>query len=250
MSQWFSVNNLVLNAKKTKLLRFSPPNTRLSPLNIELDARKLEIVNSTSFLGINIDFRLQWGSHIEGLAKRLSSAAFAVKNIRKITNQDTARLVYFAYFHSIMSYGLLLWGSAADINRIFILQKRAVRFIYQLKPRDSLQDLFKDIDILTLPSLYIFVNIMYVRKNLHLYTKNNEVHGFNTRNRNKLCAPKLRLSKSSKSFIGNSIRFYNKIPDNVTALTDIKFKTHVKHVLIKKAYYKVNDYIADKCVWK
>ncbi|VVC95988.1 unnamed protein product [Leptidea sinapis] len=42
------------------------------------------------------------------------------------------QLAYFSYFHSIMSYGILLWGSAADINTIFVLQKRAIHAIYNL----------------------------------------------------------------------------------------------------------------------
>ena len=29
-----------------------------------------------------------------------------------------------------MSYGILIWGDAADIDTIFILQKRAMRAIY------------------------------------------------------------------------------------------------------------------------
>ncbi|GBP23073.1 hypothetical protein EVAR_13092_1 [Eumeta japonica] len=38
---------------------------------------------------------------------------------------------------SLMSYGILLWGYAADIHRIFVLQKRAVRTIYKLGSRVS-----------------------------------------------------------------------------------------------------------------
>lgn len=34
---------------------------------------------------------------------------------------------YPLLFHSVMSYGILLWAKAADIHNKFILQKRAVR---------------------------------------------------------------------------------------------------------------------------
>ncbi|GBP49165.1 hypothetical protein EVAR_80833_1 [Eumeta japonica] len=39
----------------------------------------------------------------------------------------------------LMSYGILLWGHAADVHRIFVLQKRAIRAIYGLRPRVSLR---------------------------------------------------------------------------------------------------------------
>ncbi|CAH2264709.1 jg2594 [Pararge aegeria aegeria] len=101
--------------------------------------------NSTVFLGVTLDCKLQWGAHIETLAGKLSSDAYAVRKIRQITDVEVARLVYFAYFHSAMSYGILLRGKAADIETIFILQKRTVRSIYKLKSRESLREKFKEI---------------------------------------------------------------------------------------------------------
>ena len=54
-----------------------------------------------------------------------------------------------------MPYGILLWERAADIESIFILQKRAIRAIFNLRRRDSLSDLFNDINIMTVPCQYI-----------------------------------------------------------------------------------------------
>ncbi|RVE41165.1 hypothetical protein evm_014186, partial [Chilo suppressalis] len=122
---WFNVNN------KT---------------NVNIKDRHMSSVDTTVFLGITVDSKLQWGPHIDGLSKRLSSAAYAVMKIRQLTDIETARLVYFSYFHSVMSYGILLWGNAADIQTIFVLQKRAIRSIYNLKVKDSLRDKFKEIE--------------------------------------------------------------------------------------------------------
>ncbi|GBP49985.1 hypothetical protein EVAR_37070_1 [Eumeta japonica] len=63
--------------------------------------------------------------------------------MRNLSEVETARLVYFGCVHSPMSYGILLWGSAADIHRIFVLQKRTVRAIYKFGPRASLRNKFK-----------------------------------------------------------------------------------------------------------
>jgi hypothetical protein len=246
---WFSSNSLVLNAKKTKCIKFSPPNTRNCQLEIKLNGNKLEIIKEAVFLGISIDSNLQWDPHIINLSGKLSSAAYAVKKIRQLTDITTARLVYYAYFHSLMSYGIMLWGSAANIESIFIIQKRAVRNIYNMKPKESLRDVFKEINILTLPSLYILSNIMYVRKNLHKYNKNCDFHCLNTRNKEKLQFPRYKRAKTMKSFLGNGIRFYNKLPPIVTELPDPKFKNHIKQVLLRKAYYKINDFINDKDTW-
>ena len=60
------------------------------------------------------------------------------------------RLVYFSYFYSIISYGILLWCNTADIQSIFVLQKRAIHAIYNLGHKDSLRQKFKEIHMLSL----------------------------------------------------------------------------------------------------
>lgn len=249
IAKWFSINNLLLNVKKTKCLKFSLPNVRVTNTNVVLEGNHLEFNNCTTFLGITIDSRLQWGPHIDCLSKKLGSAIFAIKRIRQITDIETARLIYFAYFQSIMSYGLLLWGAAADVNIVFILQKRAVRSIYNKGPRESLRDFFKEINILTLPSLYIYENIMYVKKNIEMFSKKSDTHNRNTRHRNKIVVPKFRLTKLNKCFLGNTVRFFNKLPQHIADLPFGKFKAHVKRVLVEKAYYRLDTYINDKEVW-
>ena len=246
---WFNANNLLLNKDKTKCIKFTTPNVRLVKTSVKMDSEELDLVDTTVFLGITLDAKLQWGPHIHKLSKRLSSAAYAVMKIRNLTDVETARLVYFSYFHSIMSYGILLWGNAADIQTVFVLQKRAVRAIYNLSPRYSLRDKFKEINILTVPSQYIYENLLYAHKNINLFMKNSDVHSINTRNKNKLVMPATRLQKISGSFKCQCIRFYNKIPSDIQKLSINKFKSFIKHKLSKKGFYKVSDYMVDKKAW-
>ena len=215
-----------------------------------MNNEELETVHATTFLGITVDSKIQWGEHITGITGKLSSAAYAVRKVRALTDVATARLVYFSYFHCIMSYGILMWGNAADIENVFVLQKRAVRAIYKLGARVSLRERFKDIGILTVASQYIYANIIYVRQNLDSYSKNSDVHHFNTRNKHKLTAPNYRLHKVHGSFVGLCVRIYNRIPVHLLELTDSSFKNKIKEILVKKAYYNVNDYFTDKRRWQ
>lgn len=247
--EWFTVNNLLLNAKKTKCIKFTLPNVKHYPTNIKINGETLDLVKSTIFLGLNIDAGLQWAPQIVALAGRLSSAAYAVRIIRQLTDEATARLVYFSYFHSVMSYGIILWGKAADIQAIFVLQKRAIRAIYKMKSRDSLRERFKEINILTVISQYIYEILLHTHKHLDSFMIKSDVHGINTRNKHKLNIPKFRLKKVSGSFMGNSVRFYNKLPEGAFKLPIRRFKSYIKMNLIKKAYYTLDDYINDKAAW-
>lgn len=246
---WFNANNLLLNQKKTKCIRFLIPNVRQIKTSVSINGEELDLVDTTKFLGITLDSKLQWGPHINQLSKKLTSAAYAVYKIRQLTDVETARLVYFSYFHSVMSYGILLWGNAADIHTIFVLQKRAIRAIYNLNRRHSLKDLFKEINVLTVASQYIYENLMYVKKNINVFMKNSDIHKVNTRNKNNLILPKTRLQKINNSFMCQSIRFYNKIPSHIKELSLNKFKLFIKQQLCRKGFYNVKDYLQDKNAW-
>lgn len=252
VNQWFSANNLALNPSKTKCIKFTVPNVRQVKNSIILADKELEFIDHTTFLGITIDAKLQWGPHIENLTSRLNSAVHAIREVRKLTDVATARLVYHAYFHSIMSYGILMWGAAADIENIFKLQKRAIRAIYKLSPRTSLRNKFKDINIMTVHSLYIYENIMYARKHRDQLKTNKDIqtNQMNTRNKLKIAIPKLRLCKSSKTFIKKSIVFYNLIPQTVLEQKETRFRNIIKKVLSKGAYYKCEEFLKDKNIWK
>jgi len=43
--------------------------------------------------------------------------------IQTIMSRETSRVVYFAYIHSIMSYGIIFWGNQPYSEKIFKIQK-------------------------------------------------------------------------------------------------------------------------------
>jgi hypothetical protein len=59
------------------------------------------------FLGLQIDNRLNWTNHIDKLIPTLSGACYAVRSMLHVSNTDTLKSVYFAYFHSVMKYGIV-----------------------------------------------------------------------------------------------------------------------------------------------
>jgi hypothetical protein len=56
-----------------------------------------------------------------------------------ISNTETLKSIYFAYFHSIMKYGIIFWGNASYSKKIFTLQKKIVRLMAGAKPRDRVK---------------------------------------------------------------------------------------------------------------
>ncbi|GBP61640.1 Probable RNA-directed DNA polymerase from transposon BS [Eumeta japonica] len=79
VEKWFTANNLLLNEMKTKRIRFSLPNVRHGSGTISVRNKELEFVNSTVFLGITLDNRLQWGPHITKAFDRVWHAGLVYK---------------------------------------------------------------------------------------------------------------------------------------------------------------------------
>ena len=109
VTHWFTVNNLVLNAKKTKCIKFTLPNVKNLGPKIILDSNILETVDSTVFLVITVDKNLQWAAHIACLAGKLSSAAYAVRKLGNSltwTHLDLSTLVILtALCHTVFYCG-------------------------------------------------------------------------------------------------------------------------------------------------
>ena len=97
--------------------------------------------------------------------------------------------------HSIMSYGITFWGNQPYSDKIFKIQKRAIRIFTNSRMRDSYRELFKKLEILPLNSQYILSISMFVIKNKHLFHTNNQIHSILTRFTTNLHPPTAHLTK-------------------------------------------------------
>jgi hypothetical protein len=53
-------------------------------------------------------------------------------------------MIYFAYIHSIMTYGIIFWGNSSYTIKLFRIKKNVIRIMMGLKKRDSCRDSFKE----------------------------------------------------------------------------------------------------------
>jgi hypothetical protein len=108
-------------------------------------------------------------------------------SVLHISNTDTLKSIYFAYFHSLIKYEII-WGggNSSDSKKIFTLQKKIVRTMMGVKSLNSCRELFKRLQILSLPCEYIFSLINFIINNQERSQINSAVHNVNTRNKRHL----------------------------------------------------------------
>ena len=67
--------------------------------------------------------------------------------------------------------------------RVFKIQKRVVRLLAGVSSRTSCRQLFKDLNILTMASLYILEVTCFIRKYCKFLEQNTQVHQHDTRSK-------------------------------------------------------------------
>jgi len=110
LNQWFYINQLALNITKSNVIKFIPKNAVHIPLDTYYKDNLIDEVKSTVFLGMHIDNRMNSKNHVEQNLPKLIAACFLVRSFIHTFNPDTLPMVYFAYFHSVLQYGIIFWG--------------------------------------------------------------------------------------------------------------------------------------------
>jgi hypothetical protein len=156
-------------------------------------------------------------------------------------------MLYYGSIYPFLAYGIVVWGQSAKAltKRIFVLQKRAVRYTARLNPLELCRDSFKQLTILTVYSLYIQQTILYVINKCNC-TVNKQVHTHNTRNNDyHKWVHNLELYNSKPSVAG--CIFYNKLPNNLKQLDNKnQFIRDLKNLLTNGCYYSIEDCVNDK----
>jgi len=171
---WFNSNLLILNFNKTHYVEFRTKNYYHVKTKLKHEHKNISNSTETTCLGLIIDETLSWKQHIDQTATKLCSACYALRNLKYIVPQSTLRTIYYAYVHSIFSYGIIFWGRPPIVKKLFILQKKIVRIIINSGVREFCSEAFKNMEIMMLYSQYIFLLILFTVKNVHLFTSNRE----------------------------------------------------------------------------
>lgn len=197
--------------------------------------------------GIYVDTHLNFKAHIYLLCKHLNKVCFSMRCLADVTNLETRLTVYNSYFLSLVCYGILVWGPSKHLDRVLVVQKKVIRAMLGVPTGTSCRQYFRKLNILTVPSLFIFETIKHVAGNMEDYVQWKATHQHNTRNQNLLIYPRHRTSfrESSPDYMG--IKLYNKLPEYFRIAIPLSsgWAGELKQLLIGRAYYSVAEYLQD-----
>lgn len=244
LENWFRINQMVLNVEKTKYLHFQKQHTGndCNKILCNYNNSIIEEAKIIKFLGLNIDERLSWSEHIKILEKKLSSVCYMLRALKLVLDIETLRMVYFAFFHSVMKYGLEFWGNASRSKNIFILQKKVIRIIAGVNKKTSCKPLFLTHQIKTMYIEYVIQALKLIKLNIECYPKNENIHQHNTRNSHKLRNIQHTSSLFEKSLYYSGLRMYNNLPKHISQEMNIKkFNKFIHDMFDGQCFYSIQE---------
>jgi hypothetical protein len=137
-------------------IHFTNKGKCTSDIQIKYEDKQIGIAKETKFIELFINNNFSWKTHVECMKSKLSSACYAMRSVKPYVTINMLKMIYYSFFHSVMTYGLLFWGNSLDSIKIFRLQKKIIRNMMGSRSRDSCRKLFFNLEMLPLPSQYNF----------------------------------------------------------------------------------------------
>ena len=251
LAQYLKTNRLSLNLSKTHSMLFTlNPSLRDKTLSLSIDGSIIDTIKCTTFLGVKIDNALSFTEHISHTCKKVSKSIGIIHKASKLVNRPTLLTLYNSLLLPYFTYCNIIWGKAAKqhTDRLFRLQKKAIRIICNRPPLTHTLPLFAECSLLTLDDLYLFRISLFIFKLSHhllpppvaqTFQLTPLVHGHSTRSATdfKVSQPKCRTALRQKSLNYCIPLIFNTflLPYSILNLDSISiFKRNLKTIITSK----------------
>lgn len=240
LGEWLKVNKLKLNVSKTKLMIIGKDSNISTSLNITIDGTEVEKVNSFKYLGVIVDDQLKFNEHIDYLCKKISKKLGFLRRCSnflthwsKLTVFNTIVLPHFSYASTV-----LYLANKTEIERLQVLQNRAMRIILKCSIYTSIDAMLKELNwfkISDLVEIHCMRFLHKIRLNLApLYCSNKlmkfeNVHGHDTRFKHNFILEHKNQKQAQNSVFFKAVVVNNALPENIKESNSIsQFMSSIK----------------------
>ena len=205
----------------------------------------MECKECVKYLGVLTDYKLSWKNHVDSITLKISKTIGLLSKLRHFVLHHTLVNIYNSLVTPYLHYGLIVWGQASKthLNKLLILQKHALRFIYFSDSRDHADPLFLNAHIL--PKNFMHYKLLaetmhdvsndLVPSNLkNLFIPTAKIHSYNTRASvfKNFYIQKSNTEFRKKSFSRTGAKLWNEIPTKLRALPKATFKKRIQMILL------------------
>jgi hypothetical protein len=178
-------------------------------------------------LGVYLDEHLTLNKHIDHVAAKLSRSLYLINRVKHFVSCNSLRKLYFSLFHSHLLYciNILSCTSQTNINRIALLQKKAITIISKSGYNDHTTPLFLENKALPFDKLITLHRLLFMHSIAYEYApptfnntwiRNNARNvGHDLRNQDYFTLPAVRIESYRKFPLYALANEWNKLGDNI-----------------------------------
>jgi hypothetical protein len=241
---WLDLNKLTLNTTKTKTMLFGSPQKLKQVQHLELRVADdlIEQVSEFKYLGIWLDSKVKFSTHISKVAAKISSKLGLLSRIRHFLPMKQRKMMFNALVLPHFDYAASVWCNTSQkhLNTLILLHKRAGRLLLEV-PRDT-------------PTEWVYANLGW--KTPHFRWKKQVVtlvfktmnggapaylsdtfklsrnqHFHNTRHASNgnICIPKVKTEYGKRTFHFSGATLWNSLPPETRSASSLAvFKRKMK----------------------
>lgn len=233
--EWSNANKLTINKNKTFFINHTFYQPNQDSIKIAMNDHELERLDECMFLGLKIDKKLNFSSHIDLISEKISKSIGVLYKLKSLnTPKSILKQIYFSLIHSYLSYTICTYAGtyAIHLNRLLLLQKRALRIINNVSYLAHTDTLFFSNKILKIHDMYKLSIGLYMYEHFNEYSRTHEHY---TRGHNDLLQAQSRLCVTSNSIHVIGPKIFNSIPIEIRAKPSKNtFKYYYKQHLLSQ----------------
>ena len=233
ISKWLKVNKLSLNIKKTHYMIFSRKKSGCQ-LDLRIDNQIIKETPTTKFLGVYIDNKLNWKTHISYVGGKIARGIGVLIKARKYFNNDCMINLYYAFIFPYLMYCNHIWGNTykTNLSKLQVLQNKAVRIVTGSSRRSNIENIYRCNGIMNLDFINTYLVGKFMYKVYHkdvptifddFFMRNYHLHDHYIRTANHLHVP-----FASTNLSKTGIRYQGVIVWNKILCTNINPNSHSK----------------------
>ena len=230
--------------KKTKFVLFRPLRKKVTyHEKLYINRNEIECVESIKFLGVYLDNKLTWATHIHYMKGKVSRGIGIICKGRKSLNKSTLVTLYYSFIFPHLLYCIESWGAAnkCHLDGVLKLQKKALRIIDCVRLYTKSAPLFLKYNILPVNKLFqmnVTLTMYKVIRSLAPEIFNSLFdfpdHNYNTRNNHLFILPGFRTSHSQQSIRYIGIKLWNYLSSKIQRNCSFSvYKKRLRYYLLK-----------------
>ena len=169
LSAYLSINRLVPNATKSKLMMFSSRPTTNLPVML-FNGKEIEWVSEFKYLGVTLTRNLNFSRHINNIALNVSRITGSIINLRSFLPCQILVKLYYALAYPYISNHIIVWGASppCHLKSLNVRINNLLRIILGVtrvngRPTMSNTELYKNLGLLNLSSIFKYSLFRFLR---------------------------------------------------------------------------------------